>query len=59
MLPPTSEKLEPHPNLAQDSERSSAQPNYYEKDGLRIRGDGEDYEHEPPVLYSSLPQLKC
>lgn len=23
--------------------------NYYEKDGLRTYGDGEDHDHEPPV----------
>ena len=23
--------------------------NYYERDGLRTEGDGQDHEHEPPV----------
>ncbi len=30
--------------------------NYYEKDGLRTYGDGEDHDHEPPVR--SLP-MRC
>jgi uncharacterized protein with von Willebrand factor type A (vWA) domain len=25
--------------------------NYYEKDGLRTEGDGQDHAHEPPVWY--------
>ncbi len=24
-------------------------PSYYEKNGLRTYGDGEDHDHEPPV----------
>jgi hypothetical protein len=27
---------------------------YYEKDGLRTYGDGEDHDHEPPVRSSGL-----
>lgn len=27
-------------------------PRYYEKDGLRTYGDGEDHDHEPPVSQS-------
>lgn len=30
-------------------------PNYYEKNGLRTYGDGEDHDHEPPVRLSYHP----
>lgn len=30
---------------------------YYEKDGLRTYGDGEDHEHEPPVRHSQYLDL--
>ena len=29
-------------------------PNYYEKDGLRTYGDGQDHDHEPPVRFTLL-----
>lgn len=29
--------------------RVPGNPNYYEKDGLRTYGDGEDHDHEPKV----------
>lgn len=39
------ESLEPiHTN-----ERVPGHDNYYEKDGLRTYGDGQDHDHEPPV----------
>ena len=31
-------------------ERVPGHENYYEKDGLRTYGDGEDHDHEPPVF---------
>jgi hypothetical protein len=31
------------------AERVPGNAQYYEKDGLRTYGDGEDHEHEPPV----------
>lgn len=31
------------------NERVPGHPAYYEKDGLRTYGDGEDHDHEPPV----------
>jgi len=31
--------------------------NYYEKDGLRTYGDGEDHDHEPPMSFSRLMSL--
>ena len=30
--------------------------NYYEKDGLRTYGDGEDHDHEPPVRIRKQPR---
>jgi hypothetical protein len=30
-------------------DRVPGHENYYEKDGLRTYGDGEDHDHEPPV----------
>ena len=38
------------------NERVPGHSAYYEKDGLRTYGDGEDHDHEPPVqlpLYHS------
>jgi hypothetical protein len=31
------------------NERVPGHDNYYEKDGLRTYGDGQDHDHEPPV----------
>lgn len=31
---------------------------YYEKDGLRTYGDGEDHDHEPPVNRSRYSYMK-
>jgi len=28
--------------------------NYYERDGLRTYGDGEDHDHEPPVCLRTI-----
>ncbi|CZT08117.1 related to potential drug facilitator PEP5 [Rhynchosporium graminicola] len=30
---------------------------YYEKEGLRIYGDGEDHEHEPPMTFNRMMSL--
>lgn len=35
-------------------DRVPGHENYYEKDGLRTYGDGEDHEHEPPVCAESF-----
>lgn len=32
-------------------DRVPGHENYYEKDGLRTYGDGEDHDHEPPVCF--------
>jgi hypothetical protein len=45
----------PHTDIAEHVEqikthdRVPGHSNYYEKDGLRTYGDGEDHDHEPPV----------
>lgn len=33
------------------NERIPGHPAYYEKNGLRTYGDGEDHDHEPQVLH--------
>lgn len=33
--------------------------NYYEKNGLRTDGDGQDHEHEPPVSIPPTNGRKC
>ena len=35
---------------AKTNERVPGHPAYYEEGGLRTYGDGEDHDHEPPVL---------
>jgi hypothetical protein len=35
-------------------EQVEGHDNYYERDGLRTYGDGEDHDHEPPVTQSKL-----
>lgn len=37
------------PEAVHSDERSPAQKNYHEKDGLRTYGDDADHDHEPPV----------
>lgn len=36
------------------NERVPGHPGYYEKDGLRTYGDGQDHDHEPPVRPANL-----
>ena len=35
-------------------DRVPGHENYYEKNGLRTYGDGEDHDHEPPVCSNNL-----
>lgn len=35
-------------------DRVPGHENYYEKDGLRTYGDGEDHDHEPPMSFRRL-----
>lgn len=41
------------------NERVSSHAHYYEKDGLRTYGDGEDHDHEPPVSEPQCLRLGC
>ena len=38
-----------HTERIKTHDRVPGHENYYEKDGLRTYGDGEDHDHEPPV----------
>lgn len=38
-----------HLETIHTNERVPGHPGYYEKDGLRTYGDGQDHDHEPPV----------
>jgi len=38
-------------------DRVPGHENYYEKNGLRTYGDGEDHEHEPPMSFKRLMSL--
>lgn len=35
-------------------DRVPGHENYYEKNGLRTYGDGEDHDHEPPMSFRRL-----
>jgi hypothetical protein len=39
------------------NERVPGHTNYYEKDGLRTYGDGEDHDHEPPMTFKRMMSL--
>ncbi|KAK3620392.1 hypothetical protein LTR56_023415 [Elasticomyces elasticus] len=39
------------------NERVPGHTNYYEKDGLRTYGDGEDHDHEPPMSFKRAMSL--
>jgi hypothetical protein len=50
---PTSDHMEQiHTN-----ERVPGHTNYYEKEGLRTYGDGEDHDHEPPMTFKRMMSL--
>jgi hypothetical protein len=51
---PTTEKTGRPLDIVHADERGPGHPTYYEKDGLRTYGDGEDHDHEPPVTHSSM-----
>lgn len=38
-------------------DRIPGHENYYEKNGLRTYGDGEDHDHEPPMSFKRLMSL--
>lgn len=46
-----------HVEQIHTNERVPGHPNYYEKDGLRTYGDGEDHDHEPPMTFKRIMSL--
>jgi MFS family permease len=60
--PPSAPVDEKHPH-SEHAERISTHDrvpgheNYYEKNGLRTYGDGEDHDHEPPLSFHRLMSL--
>ncbi|KAL1641120.1 hypothetical protein SLS61_010193 [Didymella pomorum] len=53
---PTKATLE-HVEQVHTNERVPGHINYYEKDGLRTYGDGEDHDHEPPMNFKRMMAL--
>lgn len=55
---PTDEKIQPtHIEHITTHDRVPGHENYYEKNGLRTYGDGEDHDHEPPMSFKRLMSL--
>lgn len=46
-----------HVEQIHTNERVPGHANYYEKDGLRTYGDGEDHDHEPPMNFKRMMAL--
>ena len=46
-----------HVEQVHTNERVPGHSNYYEKDGLRTYGDGEDHDHEPPMTFKRIMSL--
>ncbi|KAK4569575.1 hypothetical protein LTR86_003338 [Recurvomyces mirabilis] len=46
-----------HVEQVHTNERVPGHGNYYEKDGLRTYGDGEDHDHEPPMTFRRAMSL--
>ena len=59
--PPSGEKptggVPEHLEHIATHDRVPGHENYYEKDGLRTYGDGEDHDHEPPMSFRRLMSL--
>lgn len=55
---PTDEKAsQSHIEHITTHDRVPGHENYYEKNGLRTYGDGEDHDHEPPMSFKRLMSL--
>jgi hypothetical protein len=57
---PDAEKSSPHVEHAErivTHDRVPGHENYYEKNGLRTYGDGEDHDHEPPLSFKRFMSL--
>ncbi len=46
-----------HVEQVHTNERVPGHGNYYEKDGLRTYGGGEDHDHEPPMSFKRAMSL--
>jgi len=46
-----------HVEQVHTNERVPGHSNYYEKDGIRTYGDGEDHDHEPPLSFKRFMSL--
>ncbi|KIX02552.1 uncharacterized protein Z518_08493 [Rhinocladiella mackenziei CBS 650.93] len=57
ILKEVEEKSENHIEQIKTEERVEGHPGYYEKDGLRTYGDGEDHDHELPWSYKRILSL--
>jgi hypothetical protein len=54
---PTTKPTSDYVEQIHTNERVPGHTNYYEKDGLRTYGDGEDHDHEPPLTFKRLMSL--
>ncbi|KAF2997108.1 hypothetical protein E8E13_003805 [Curvularia kusanoi] len=54
---PTVKATQAHIEQIHTNERVPDNANYYEKNGLRTYGDGEDHDHEPPMSFKRFMSL--
>lgn len=54
---PTAKRDLEHAERIQTNERVPGHTNYFEKNGLRTKGDGEDHDHEPPMTFRRIMSL--
>lgn len=54
---PTAKPTLDHVEHIHTNERVPGHSNYYEKNGVRTYGDGEDHEHEPPMTFKRIMSL--
>jgi hypothetical protein len=54
---PTAKPGMDHVEQIHTNERVPGHSNYYEKDGLRTYGDGEDHEAEPKMTFARMMSL--
>jgi hypothetical protein len=54
---PTAKPTLDHVEQIHTNERVPGHSNYYEKDGLRTYGDGEDHESEPKMTFARMMSL--
>jgi hypothetical protein len=54
---PTAKANEQRVEHVHTNERVPGHPNYYEKNGVRTYGDGEDHDAEPPMNFNRIMAL--